>query len=463
MTNELVSAALGRFFTLGGVGSRLFGIADGARLRFDATPAPAGMPEAKYVPSWPPNPESSPDPEDHAIMHWSPERLRALLDNELFDAEVVVVSNREPYAHETRDGAIELETPASGLVSALEPILRTCGGIWIAHGSGSADRQTVDANDRIAVPPDNPAYTLRRVWLSEEEHKGHYFGAANEGLWPLCHIAFTRPMFRTSDWESYRAVNRKFADTVLEEVETDCPIVLVQDYHFALLPRLIRERLPKAIIITFWHIPWPNAEVFSVCPWREEILDGLLGSSIVGFHIQPYCSNFLDSIDRCLELRTDRATGTVVYRGEQTSVNAYPISVEWPRPTGDGRQAAAAARSRVLRRFDLPADMKIAVGVERLDYTKGVLDRFRALDEFFHQHSDWIGRLAFLQVAAPSRGGIACLPGIARRMRRTRRPHQQTLWPARIQADHPARQPSRKVRSGQSLSGGRSLRRLQPA
>jgi len=340
------------------------------------------------------------------MTEWSPDTLRQILATELPGAEVIVVSNREPYSHElTDEGGIRLQVPASGLISALEPITRTCAGTWIAHGSGSADRQTVDRNDHVMVPPDKPAYTLRRVWLSEEEYKGYYFGFANEGLWPLCHIAFTRPHFRAADWECYRAVNRKFAEVVVAEAKTANPVILIQDYHFALLPRLIREKLPNATIVTFWHIPWPNSEVFSICPWRDEILDGLLGSSIVGFHIQFHCNNFVDSVDRFLESRIDRENLSISYRGEAALVHAYPISIEWPEP---GEETAARdARARVLERFGLPPDMKLAVGVERLDYTKGILDRFRALDEFFQLHSDWIGKLVFLQVAAPSRTNIA--------------------------------------------------------
>lgn len=336
------------------------------------------------------------------LVEWGPDTLKKILADELPDTEVIVVSNREPYIHETSPDGVVLRKPASGLVSALEPITRTCAGTWIAHGSGSADRQTVDQQDHLAVPPDDPSYTLRRVWLSEEEIKGYYLGFANEGMWPLCHIAFTRPLFRASDWEAYKAVNRKFADAVVAEAKTKRPVVLVQDYHFALLPRMIRERLPDAIIITFWHIPWPNAEVFSICPWREEILDGLLGSSILGFHIQLHCNNFTESVDRLLESRIDREGAAISYKGETTLVHAYPISIEWPkRPRLSGDPAKA-----VRARHGIGDDVRIAVGVERLDYTKGVLDRFHALDEFFTQHSDWVGRLTFLQIAAPSRSDL---------------------------------------------------------
>ena len=205
-------------------------------------------------------------------------RCGRLLEEELPGTQVLVVSNREPYIHNYKNGDIALQIPASGLVAAVEPVMRACGGTWIAHGSGSADKETVDANHRLPVPPSDPAYLLRRVWLSEDEQDGYYYGFANEGLWPLCHIAFIRPTFRESDWQHYVVVNERFADAVVQEATQDDPIVLIQDYHFALLPRMVRTRLPKATIVTFWHIPWPNSETFSICPWREEIIDGLLGS-----------------------------------------------------------------------------------------------------------------------------------------------------------------------------------------
>jgi len=341
-----------------------------------------------------------------ALVQWSPETLRHILATELPDAQVIVVSNREPYIHNREGDDIQLVVPASGLVSALEPITRACAGTWIAYGGGSADALVVDKNDRIEVPPDNPSYTLRRVWLSEEEQQGYYLGFANEGLWPLCHIAFTRPIFRASDWEAYEAVNRKFADTVVAEARNGRPIVLVQDYHFALLPRMIRERLPEAIIITFWHIPWPNSEVFSICPWREKILDGLLGSSIVGFHTQFHCNNFIDSVDRFLESRIERDDSAISYGGEISLVHAYPISIEWPPAQLGKLPDVAQCRRQVREKFGLAEHVKLCVGVERLDYTKGILDRFNALDELLTLHPEWIGKVAFLQIAAPSRGTL---------------------------------------------------------
>ncbi|RWK65818.1 trehalose-6-phosphate synthase [Mesorhizobium sp.] len=343
---------------------------------------------------------------DAALVTWSPDTLRKILADELPETQVIVVSNREPYIHNTRDDGVELLVPASGLVSALEPITRACAGTWIAYGGGSADRLTVDKNDRVEVPPGKPSYTLRRVWLTEEEYQGYYLGFANEGLWPLCHIAFTRPIFRALDWEAYESVNRKFADTVVAEARNERPIVLVQDYHFALLPRMIRERLPEAIVITFWHIPWPNSEVYSICPWRERILDGLLGSSIIGFHTQFHANNFAESVDRFLESRIERADAAISYGGRTTLVHAYPISIEWPAELLAKLPDVGECRARVRERIGLKADVKLCVGVERLDYTKGILDRFQVLEELFTRHPEWIGKLVLLQIAAPSRGTL---------------------------------------------------------
>jgi alpha,alpha-trehalose-phosphate synthase [UDP-forming] len=344
---------------------------------------------------------------DDPLVSWTPDTLRRILETELPDAQVILVSNREPYIHNLKDnGDVDLVIPASGLVSALEPVTRACAGTWIAHGGGTADRMTVDENDHVQVPPGNSSYTLRRVWLSEEEQQGYYLGFANEGLWPLCHIVFTRPTFRATDWEMYKAVNQKFADIVVAEARNERPIVLVQDYHFALLPRMVRQKLPEATIITFWHIPWPNSEVFSICPWRQEILDGLLGSSIVGFHIQFHCNNFTESVDRFLESRIEREHSSISYGGQTTLVHSYPISIAWPPSGLEGQPTVADCRKKIFERFGLSPDTKLLVGVERLDYTKGILDRFLALEQLFERQPEWIGKMAFLQIAAPSRGTL---------------------------------------------------------
>jgi len=343
---------------------------------------------------------------DEAQMSWTPETLRNILKQELKGDQVLIVSNREPYIHARRNNVLEVQRPASGLVTALEPVMRACSGTWIAHGSGPADREVVDKHDRVMVPPDKPSYRIRRVWLSREEEAGYYYGFSNEGLWPLCHIAHTRPTFRAQDWEQYRAVNRRFADVVVQEAHTEDPIVLVQDYHFALLPGMIRERLPRATIITFWHIPWPNPETFGICPWREEILEGMLGSSILGFHTQYHCNNFFDTVDRYLEARVDRDIFSITHGGEPTEVHRYPISIEWPPAALAGLPDPAECRAAVLRELGLPPEIRLGVGVDRLDYTKGIIERFRAVERLLELEPDWIGRFAFVQIAAPSRSSI---------------------------------------------------------
>jgi trehalose 6-phosphate synthase len=356
-------------------------------------------------------------PVDKSQQRWTQETLRATLRGELRGNHVIVVSNREPYIHVRTPEGIRIQHPASGLVTALEPIMRACSGTWIAHGSGSADRETVDRHDHIDVPPENPAYRIRRLWLSAEEEAGYYAGFANEGLWPLCHNAHVRPVFRKSDWDYYRQVNARFADAVVQEANGDDPVVLVQDYHFALLPRLIRERRPNATVITFWHIPWPNPEAFAICPWRSELLHGLLGSSILGFHTQYHCNNFLDTVDRLLEARVDRETFTVSHGGLDTAVHRYPISIEWPPAPLAQAKSVAEARETVRVRLDLPRDHKLGVGIERLDYTKGIIERFRAVERLLELDPRWIGRFTFVQIAAPSRSTIDAYHDYAERVR----------------------------------------------
>ncbi|HYG54525.1 MAG TPA: trehalose-6-phosphate synthase [Burkholderiales bacterium] len=351
--------------------------------------------------------ESERQTRDESQTTWGPEALRRILRQDLKGDEVLIVSNREPYIHTRRkDNVIEIQRPASGLVTALEPIVRACSGTWIAHGAGSADRDTVDKHDHVMVPPERPSYRIRRVWLSKEEEQGYYYGFANEGLWPLCHIAHTRPIFRAPDWQHYQTVNRRFADIVADEARSEDPIILVQDYHFALLPRMVRERLPRATIITFWHIPWPNPEAFGIMPWREEVLDGLLGSSILGFHTQFHCNNFFDTVDRFLEARVDRETFTISYGGDATEVRRYPISIEWPPTALAIQPPVEECRARVRNRLGVGKDVKLGVGVDRLDYTKGIIERFLSLERLLEQEPRWIGQFSFVQVAAPSRASI---------------------------------------------------------
>ena len=340
---------------------------------------------------------------------WTPERLRIHVRSKLGDRPLFVVSNREPYTHVYRGKAAEVVVPASGVVTALEPILRTCEGTWLAHGSGDADRDCVDERDCLRVPPDDPQYTLKRVWLSKEEEEGYYFGFSNEGLWPLCHIAHTRPTFRAKDWEHYQAVNRKFGQALLEEMEgTEEPCVLLQDYHFALLPRLVKQRRPDARVAIFWHIPWPNAEAFGICPWQRELLDGLLGADLVGFHTQSHCNNFLQTVDRSLESRVNWERFSVERGSHLTQVRPFPISV----PLADAGRLDSPAhgshyldRGALLREHGVEATF-MGIGVERVDYTKGIIERFRGLERFLEKYPAYCGRFCLVQIGEPSRTHI---------------------------------------------------------
>jgi len=335
-------------------------------------------------------------------MAWTKERLESVVRERLGGAKVVVVANREPYVHTYEGDEIRCIRPASGLTTALDPVMRACGGVWVAHGSGNADQAVVDQRDRVAVPPEKPLYTLRRVWLSKAEEQGYYYGFSNEAIWPLCHIAYTRPRFDSANWEQYRSVNQKFADAVLDEVGQEPAVVFVQDYHFALLSRMLKNARSDLIVMQFWHIPWPNREVFRVCPWQDEILDGLLGNDLLAFHIQYHCNNFLETVDRAIEARIDMERFSVTRGGRTTFVKPYPISIDpdvvlsWMPPDLEREE------QRIRKRLRL-GKVRILLGVDRVDYTKGIPERFTGIDRLLTLYPDLKGTFTFVQIGAPSR------------------------------------------------------------
>ena len=346
---------------------------------------------------------------DAAESMWTADRLSVQVRTRLNDSHLIVVSNREPYMHRRNGKDVDVVVPPSGLVTALEPILDACDGTWIAHGSGNADAEVVDSHDRLRVPPDDPRYTLRRVWLSKEEEEGYYYGFANEGLWPLCHIAHTRPLFRASDWQHYQDVNRKFTDAVLEEIaNVHNPVILVQDYHFALLPRMIKEKRRDARVAIFWHIPWPNTEAFGICPWQRQLIDGLLGADLIGFHVQSHCNNFLQTVDRVVESRVDWEHFSVQRHDHRTLVRPFPISVAFADDDSSNKDQQSTTyeeRSSLLRSLGVEATY-LGVGVDRVDYTKGILERFLAIERFLEKYASYQGKFTFVQIGAPSRTHI---------------------------------------------------------
>lgn len=337
---------------------------------------------------------------------WTETKLRDLTHAKLGENALFVVSNREPYMHviDESTGETKCIRPASGLVTAIHPILAACGGTWIAHGGGNADRKFVNSKDKLGVPPEDNRYILKRVWLSKEEEEGYYYGFANEGLWPLCHNTHTRPIFRESDWNMYKSVNQKFADSVVEELPAKNPFVFVQDYHFTLLPKMIKEKRPDATIALFWHIPWPNPENFLICPYQTEILEGMLGCDLIGFHVQNHCNNFLDTANRLLESRVDTEKFSVVQFGKETFVRSFPISVNG-HTTGVKPKVNTGKLEKIKKEFDLK-DKIIGLGVERIDYTKGIVERVLAIDRFLEKYPEYKKKFVFIQIGAPSRTHI---------------------------------------------------------
>ncbi len=334
---------------------------------------------------------------------WTRESLSDLVKENLSGYLFVVVSNREPYIHTFSGRKVAWRIPASGLTVALDPVMQACGGTWVAHGSGDADREMVDEQNKVRVPPDKPRYYLKRVWLSKEEENGYYHGFSNEALWPLCHIVYTRPLFRESEWNTYKKVNEIFGQSVLDEIGDRKAFVFIQDYHLTLLSQSIKQRNPESITAQFWHIPWPNPEAFRICPWQEEILRGLLCNDLLGFHIQYHCNNFLDTIDQALEARTDRATHEVILGGRRTAVRPFPISVDFEQISQDAQKEEVEREiERIKSRLGLDDEM-IGIGMDRLDYTKGIPDRFRAIDRFLEKYPQYQRRLVFIQAGVPSR------------------------------------------------------------
>lgn len=330
---------------------------------------------------------------------WTAERLKEFIKGHLKDRPIYVVSNREPYVHSKMKSIVEWSIPAGGVVTALEPVMEACGGTWIAHGSGNADQETADADGKLKVPPDEPKYTLKRVWLTPKEIQGYYTGFSNEALWPLCHMAHVRPAFRTEDWIQYKKVNAKFAKTLLDEIRNvERPVILVQDYHFALVPEIVKKSRPDALVALFWHIPWPSAAQFNICPWRTELLHGMLGADLVGFHTQQNCNNFIDTVGNEIESRIDYEQLSVFRGGHQTHIRPFPISIAYPgnaEPTGDPDR-------RLLDNLHIKTQY-LVLGVDRLDYTKGILERFKGIEFLLEGHPEYRGKVTLLQVASPTR------------------------------------------------------------
>jgi trehalose 6-phosphate synthase len=350
------------------------------------------------------------------------ETVTALCD----DRELVVVSNRQPYSHTTEDGEIAVDRPAGGLTAALDPVMQSAAGTWVAWGDGDADREVVSTEDTVAVPPEDPAYDLRRVWLTDEQIEGYYRGYSNRVLWPLCHLDTAKMNPREEFWRAYRETNTEFADAILDSTDGQGsdPVIWFQDYHLALAPREVRDSRPEAFLAQFWHIPWPSWDVFRTCPQYEALLDGLLANDLLGFHTDQYYRNFLDCVDAATDARVDRSSWSVSYRGERTFVRSFPLGIDASRQAELAESGAELTESGVdggdgstesdpddwwtsfRGAHDIGPDDTLAVGVERLDYTKGIEQRLAALERFWEDSPEWRGDLTYVQKGTESRSGI---------------------------------------------------------
>jgi len=354
---------------------------------------------------------------------WSKDGLYRLVEAELGDSLFIVISNREPYVHTYTQEAnrqIKVTHPVGGLTEALDPVMRAAGGTWVAWGSGDADfdAKVVDKDQRVMVPPppEESKYVLRRVRLSEADVAGFYLGFANESLWPLCHVTFTPPNYREDWWHTYKEVNRTFADSVIREIGDRKAVVLVQDYHFALLSNYLKESNPDLTVGQFWHIPWPDYESFRTCPWHEEILTGMLGNDLMGFHIQDFCNNFLDTAARVLGADVDRQNSIITYQGNTTEVKPFPISVDYDSLNEQAGTEAVEKEMENLRQ-ELDLDGKyLGVGMDRMDYTKGIPERLMALDKFLDDNPKYRGKVVFVQAGMPSRTQIDTYKQIGQRI-----------------------------------------------
>lgn len=337
-----------------------------------------------------------------ALKVWNKNMVLDLVRERFSNHLFIVVSNRQPYIHKFVKGKIECLKGPGGVITALDPVMQELKGLWVCCGCGDADREVTE-DSKVKVPPSNASYILKYVWLSKEENLGYYFGYSNQALWPLSHYAFIRPQFRKEDWLVYKEVNKKFAQNIYQEVKDRNAVVFVQDYHLVLVSKFLKELIPDIITLLFWHIPWPTYDIFRILPQKQEFLEGMLSYDLLGFHIRYFCNNFLGAISNELEAKINRENSSVTFREHVTLVRAYPISVDFE---GIDQRARSETVENCIERLKEEFDLhryKIIVGLDRIDYTKGIKERITAIDKLFELYPDWKGKIVFIQMGELSR------------------------------------------------------------
>ncbi|WP_049898768.1 alpha,alpha-trehalose-phosphate synthase (UDP-forming) [Halococcus agarilyticus] len=338
--------------------------------------------------------------------------------------DLILVSNRQPYTHsyehdDAGERTISVNRPAGGLTAGLDPVMQETDGTWVAWGDGEADADVTDENGEVRMPPESEAYTLKRLWLSEEEVEGYYYGYSNRVLWPLCHGGTMKTEYVERYWQRYQQVNDRFAEAVAESASDD-PLVWFQDYHFTLAPRAVRDALDDPFIMHFWHITWPGWDTFRACPQGKQLLEGLLGNDLLGFHVERYCENFLDCVDRALEdAFIDEDGGRINYEGHTTTVRAFPLGIDAESIHEESAAADASFEADIRSTYDIGADTTMVVGVDRLDYTKGIVERLEALERLWETEPDYQGSVTYIQKASESRSLIPDYQDLQQNVRET--------------------------------------------
>lgn len=335
---------------------------------------------------------------------WTKEQLQETIRSRMSDYLLVTVSNRQPYSHVQKGTKIVCQRQPGGVVTALTPVMQAIDGTWVALGTSPQDRLVVGQDHKVRLPPEKPSFTLRRVFLSKEEMDAYYYGYCNEGLWPLTHIAYTRPVFLASEWQTYQKVNERFARAILDEVGERRAFVWVQDFHLILVGKYLKAAgRPNIVTSLFWHTPWPNPEVFRICPQKREVLEALLDYDLLGFQIRYHCDNFLATVDRELESRIDRERTAVNFKNREILVRPFPISVDFEAISQAGESEEIRSRGERLREELAIGDKKLFLGIDRIDYTKGIADKFRAFDRFLEKYPEYKEKVVFFQLGQVSR------------------------------------------------------------
>jgi len=336
------------------------------------------------------------------IRAWNKNTVLDLVKDKLSDHLFVVVSNRQPYIHKFVKGKPECMRGPGGVITALDPVMCQLRGLWVASGSGEADKE-VAKDSKVNVPPQNPSYVLRYVWLTKEENLGFYFGFSNQALWPLMHLVYIRPVIKEQDWLTYKEVNKKFAQAIYEEIKGKKAVVFFQDYHLALASKYLKEIKPDVVTLLFWHIPWPTYDIFRILPQKQEVLEGLLSYDLLGFHVRSFCNNFLDAVAGELESKVNKDALSVVYKGRTTLVRDYPISVDYDGINKMASQPAVdEAMKSLSEEFGL-GGKKVIAGLDRIDYTKGIPERILGLDKLLESRPELKEKIVFIQMGEISR------------------------------------------------------------